>query len=192
MNHLQEIRPFYTSIYATKIDVDNSTIQNFILNLKNQDNGVVLSNAGGWQSQSYTNSNESCINDLLQKITSSVRAVYDDMKVGAQSAVLENYWFNVNGKYNYNIAHSHSACFYSAVYYVKYPKNSGNIHFIRSDLLRDTIPFYENNEKNWGEYWLQPSVGSLFIFPSFLKHYVTQNLTDDDDSDRISIAFNYR
>jgi uncharacterized protein (TIGR02466 family) len=192
MNELQEIRPFYTAIYSTTLEVDNSLLQNVILKNKTEDSGVVVSNVGGWQSKVYDDAQTPCMIDLLDKIMLYVNAVYDVMKVNVKSPTLKGYWFNVNGKYNYNITHSHSPCFYSAIYYVKCPKNSGSLHFVRSDLLTEVVEFCEANEKNYGEYYLQPSVGSLYIFPSFLKHYVTQNLSEEEDSERISIAFNFK
>jgi uncharacterized protein (TIGR02466 family) len=79
------------------------------------------------------------------------------------------------------------------VYYVKCPENSGNLTFHRPDPLRDSsIEFKIPNEYNHGTYWVPPTEGALYIFPSFLRHFVTQNLADEKDDTRISIAFNYR
>ena len=38
-------------------------------------------------------------------------------------------WANINNKEDYNISHTHPYSHYSGVYYVKVPKNSGNLYF---------------------------------------------------------------
>jgi hypothetical protein len=58
--------------------------------------------------------------------------------------------------------------------------------------LRDTIKIDSITEYNYGTYWVPPTVGTLYIFPAYLKHFVTQNLADEKDDARISIAFNFR
>jgi hypothetical protein len=47
------------------------------------------------------------------------------------------------------------------------------------------------NVDNWAEYFMQPEDGLLFIFPGHLNHFVEQNLTNDEDDRRVSIAFNF-
>jgi uncharacterized protein (TIGR02466 family) len=194
MNQLEEIKPFYTSIYTTQLEIDNLNLKNFILDLKSKHDSVIMSNVGGWQSKNYLlveETKNNCVYDLIDKTTFHIKEIYKTLKVDSVGN-LENYWFNVNKRYDYNLAHSHSMCYFSAVYYVKCPSNSGNLHFERPDLFRETIPFYDLIENNWGEYWIKPKAGKLIIFPSFLRHYVSQNLTEDVDSDRISIALNFK
>jgi hypothetical protein len=70
------------------------------------------------------------------------------------------------------------------------PENSGNIIFERSvDLIHD---FNIRNENNFGSFYVEPREGALVVFPSQLRHRVEQNLTNDNDDRRVSIAFNIR
>ena len=39
-------------------------------------------------------------------------------------------WANINTKGNFNTPHTHPGSHYSGCYYVKVPKNSGNLYFI--------------------------------------------------------------
>ena len=64
----------------------------------------------------------------------------------------------------------------SFVYYVTYPKQSGNIVF----------DFYMANKRM--HYGIKPMVGMLIIFPTWIPHYTTRNISDEK---RISISGNY-
>ena len=54
-------------------------------------------------------------------------------------------------------------------------------YVINSDIIN------EYNKFTSADISVEPELGKLIIFPSWLVHYVQNNL---DDSDRISIAFN--
>ncbi len=41
-----------------------------------------------------------------------------------------NAWININQKNNSNQVHTHPACILSGVYYIKTPKECGNIQFM--------------------------------------------------------------
>jgi hypothetical protein len=42
------------------------------------------------------------------------------------------------------------------------------------------------------EYYWNPLVGDVVLFPSYLKHYVEQNLADETDDSRICLAINFK
>ena len=183
-----KITPFSTSIYISDIDIDYTDINQEILQHQETDSGAQYSNIGGWQSTSYYVVKHNFINTLFNVIKPKLNIIYNEMLVNSDVSLV-NYWFNVNKKFDYNMMHQHAFSYYSAVLYTKTPVNSGNLVFRRPDRLRETVEFKDVNEHNFGIYWTQPEVGKLIIFPSFLEHYVEQNLSDDM---RISIAFNFR
>ena len=117
------------------------------------------------------------------------------MKIN-KSIRLINAWVNINQKLNSNQAHTHPGCILSGVYYIKTPKECGNIQFIHpaQDMMtRDWSNFID---RNWysdynqynSELWSLPSEeGRLYVFPSWIKHLVQPNMSDEE---RISISFN--
>ena len=191
---LKEIRPFFVSIFTQELNLDNDSIRDGILEEhRNNPTSVSISNEGGWQSDSmdlFSTCSSTFMKPLLTVVCDNVKQVSDTM--GVTSKLAPSYWFNINKRYNYNQQHSHAPCYFSAVYYVKSPENSGVLNFERPDLLRDTIKIDSITEYNYGTYWVPPTVGTLYIFPAYLKHFVTQNLADEKDDARISIAFNFR
>lgn len=112
-----------------------------------------------------------------------------------------SYWYNINNKWTFNREHIHNGAFLSGVYYLKIPKNSGRIVFVRSSNEYDRM-FHIQKElanKNIGvdnpeintEHWFVPEPGLLLLFPGHVSHYVEQNQTEDTDDERISISFNF-
>jgi uncharacterized protein (TIGR02466 family) len=193
---LKEIIPFWTSIFTRQLDLDNNSIRDGILKEHKENpagSGMTLSNMGGWQSpvmDMFASHSSGFMKPLLSEVCNDVKTVADT--IGVTSKLAPSYWFNINKKYNYNNSHSHAPFYFSAVYYVQSPENSGILNFERPDLLRDTILVDNITPYNYGTYWVPPTVGVLYIFPSYLKHFVTQNLADEKNDERISIAFNFR
>jgi uncharacterized protein (TIGR02466 family) len=195
MKQLTELRPFFTSIFAVEIDADLESIKNGLYKMKDSNAGRTVSNMGGWQSEDIEYPRDNLPNShflspLIQQVEAAANAVYSTYKVDADRSTVTNCWANINGKHNFNMLHNHPFSYFSACYYVKVPKDSGDIVFQRPDLLRDYVPFSEDMEYNYGTYFLKPQEKMLVIFPSMLNHMVYSNLTEDEDSDRISIAFN--
>ena len=97
-------------------------------------------------------------------------------------------WFNINKKYDYQEFHIHSESHISGVYYLKVPKNSGDIRFkgINNNnmfpLKNTSSTIYRNSGFTY-----EPVDDDLILFPSYLEHMVTQSKNDDL---RISFAFN--
>jgi uncharacterized protein (TIGR02466 family) len=101
-------------------------------------------------------------------------------------------WANVNTKHSQHSAHIHPNAYYSGVYYVKAPKNSGKIIFTDP---KNSIRSFELTPSERGKHSdamvrqieVEPEAGMLLLFPSWLVHEVQQHFIDDE---RISISFN--
>ena len=128
---------------------------------------------------------------LLDNVKECLIPIYNKLKVSSD-VVLNNYWFNINNKWNYNMVHRHAGTYFSCVVYLKVPKNSGNIVFERPDMLHDYIQFYEQNNYNQHGFWIDPEPNKLVMFPSYLSHYTEQNFTEEFDDERISIAMEFK
>ena len=183
---------FTTSIYKSEIEgLDLGKITQEIFDYQKQNDGVKNSNHGGWQSLNvdYPTKTIPSIDMIIERILPFIREAFLDYGL-AQEEYYIHYWLNVNRKYNYNIPHFHGDSKMSAVLYIKVPSDSGNIIFERTDNMIHTFDI--KNQNNFPAYYVKPLEGSLIVFPSQLKHYVEQNLTNDNDDRRVSIAFNFR
>ena len=154
---------------------------------KNDPIGRVVSNAGGYQSENYYLPDE-FFNDIMFRIEEAGNAFAD--LIGIRSVKMDNFWININSKHHLNVKHDHIWCQLSGAYYVKVPPNSGSIEFYHP---MDRFIARDWNVKEHTRYsserWTyQPKETHLYIFPSWLEHMVTPNLSNED---RISISFNF-
>lgn len=205
MIQLYEHQLFITSCYTTYLDgYDHKRLIDNIYNLQNTESGNTRSNKGGWQSHAIESTNFD--NDIMKKLyEESIRpAALEILELWSLPIYqLKNfcYWYNVNNKYSYNDAHTHPDSHISGVYYIKVPSESGNITFYRNESERDRMwhtsrdivhqSLNTNNPNVNTQHWFDPKEGLLILFPSHLSHDVGQNLTNDDDENRISMSFNF-
>jgi|TARA_B100000085_G_scaffold131678_1_gene119957 uncharacterized protein (TIGR02466 family) len=163
-----------------------------ILEYKDNNPGVQKSNMGGYQS-----------NDIFWR-DEKFEEYFDYFDLYIKSAItsildtnveIQNAWFNVNQKDQYNFPHIHPGTVYACVLWVKIPKNPGLIWFQNhtSKSASDMVSvFLKNNfqdEFNSGtQMSFEPEAGNIIMFPGYLEHHVE---CTDDEEDRISIAFNY-
>ena len=158
---------------------------------KSKDNSpVVKSNMGGWHSDDLYgdvsenfNKLKKIISDFFSKKVLNIDGVIEPTKL----------WTNINKKHNYNQAHLHGkTTYYSGVYYVKVPKNSGNLYFLNYTHWRpisiSEYPDIYKYEDLTKEIEMESKEGDLYFFKGKLAHRVGRNMSDED---RISISFNF-
>lgn len=182
---------FKISIYKKLLPLNNKEIENYCLEIKNKDKGRVKTNVGGWQSNDLLGSHK-ILNDLFISIVDNANqfSKYLNFK---NKLSLDNIWININSYKDFNKVHCHPDSLISGVYYVKTPKNCGNINFVNNnnDLLYNcwsVKKFNDYNSYNSPE-WFMPSLEKhLYLFPSWLNHYVEPNMNEKEN--RISISFN--
>jgi len=183
---MQEIVPFSTIIYRDSLFCINYNYMiDKIIQLSKTLPSVGKSNSGGWQSES-TAERSDLMSQIITEVDYRMNYVYEQYGIGKPK--LNNYWINVNPKNTFNFSHNHPHSYFSAVLYIKTPKDSGSISFERPDMLNDYIVPSIIKPNNSVLFKVTPQAGMLLIFPSFLKHSVDINLSDEE---RISIAFNY-
>ena len=171
----------------------NMELESYILGLKKKyKDGLKKSNYGGWHSPFFDQKNDNTpkkfsviIHNLLKKIFT------DEMgwKYNPDKVKITVMWSIINKKGSFNIQHNHPNAYLSAAYYVKVPKNSGNIKFFdpkeQKNIRYPKIKNYTDISAVITE--ITPKEGDLLIFPSYLYHSVGENLSEDD---RIIISFN--
>jgi uncharacterized protein (TIGR02466 family) len=147
-----------------------------------------VSNTGGWQSVPFNKSISIETEKLINQISDKLEKIYKDYGINRTPKLL-NYWININSPGNYNISHNHTLSFFSCVYYVKVPPNSGDLIIERSDDSAYFIQYFEEMNQYGAQAIIFDSGNNkLLCFPSWVKHSVGQNLSNDT---RISIAFNF-
>lgn len=172
-------------------DIDNKSIKDYCLKVREEKEGVIISNRGGWHSQ-----------DLLLPIPEALENLFSDLTVfvndvaarytGTSNLVLGNWWININGPYDYNTPHDHQNSVLSGVYYVEVPEeNMGDLVLHRGDsseFFMNSKVQRETTMSNIGDVVCQSKESSFYLFPSWVKHSVGRN---ESNKERISIAFNF-
>ena len=190
-----ELKLFFPTPIWTSVLSDNSKINSEILEYikkmrENDPNGIKKSNFLGWHSKDFSlDSNEvkSFVNGVFPKIQNTL----DDLGWDKEKNQIKitSMWAIVNNKNAYNGRHIHSNNYISAAYYVKAPKNCGDIIFYDprdAKTIRKPI-INKSNQLNSEVVCITPHEGLLVMFPSYLHHSVNPNLSDDE---RIVISFN--
>lgn len=163
----------------------------FTKEVKRNETSVLKTNKGGFQSPSnLAKYNKPVFNNLYStifKLAGKFSSIYNLRKPIKYS----NAWININPPYSFNNPHTHPGSAISAVYYIKVPKNSGNIVFKRPEKFvgyLDENSFHTYNSFNAYAQNFVPKENQLFLFPSWMEHEVGQNLSKQD---RISLAINF-
>lgn len=190
-NTIHQLILFTSSIYKTKI-VSNYNLIPVINNLKDKLPGVIYSNRGGWQSDIiyYTDYDE--LRPIFDLILDKAKVVVDQIKIKTGVKLTLSAWININNKYSYNTRHNHISpnLVLSGVYYLKIPNNSGGIKFFNYRTSVESSAYIEETPENRFSYTIKPEEQDLIMFTPDMEHEVEQNLTEEVDDRRISIAFN--
>ena len=171
----------------------NKELLNYILELQKNDKiGNKHSNIGGWHSQNFDIVNQGPPINFLNKIKDYLKHIISNefgWRYVPNKQRIVAMWAIINKKNSFNVTHNHQNCYFSAAYYVKKPKNSGDITFFDPKEAKTyRFPKIEKYTKYSAEtVTIKPEEGDLLIFPSYLYHSVDENLSEDD---RIVISFN--
>jgi len=178
---------FATPVWAGELHVDNEAIKDFIYRLADISQGVSKSNYLGWQSESINEIEEPSVEVLLDQITQQVDLCCE--QAALPKLYLQNFWFNINNPGAYNHLHNHPGSLISGVYYIDAFPEQGLFYFERNDDGKYFLPpVAEMNNVNSNCALYTPETGKCFIFPGWLNHSVSPNITD---TNRISMSFNF-
>ena len=168
--------------------VDNAEVKSFVYSLQETNQGRIVSNYNGFQSQDIKNGDCLAIDRLVKHLNEEINTCAN--QVGMKNLEIQNIWININPPSSYNHLHNHVGSVLSGVYYVDATPEQGNIQFERNDGAEYHIPldiaqetYYTSTRATYAG-----KTNALYIFPSWLKHSVQGNKSN---ADRISISFNY-
>ena len=91
-----------------------------------------------------------------------------------------SYWGHIHEKNMSTNMHNHNTTYVSSVVYVEVPEGSGSIVF------RPRFNQYDNSAYSSR---FAPERGVYYIFPGYLDHFVTRNLSDRF---RVSLSINFK
>ena len=187
---LQDI--FKTSIWNTSLSLDLNSLNLEIKKIIEKDKGREISNEGGYQSNNIEYKKYTHLSFLSKIIEINVKEYKKSLGL-KENFVLDNMWINVNKYKDFNISHAHPNCSISGVFYIKCPKESGNIVFENSNANimssvweSDTDKYTLNTSSKWN---ITPQENLLLLFPAYLNHYVRPNMNKEE---RISLSFNIK
>ncbi len=185
---------FPTPVWVSQINnykKTNEEIFEYIHRLRdNDDKGVVKSNIKGWHSKDF-NMNDSEPKNFISLILPNIKNAIVDMNwdIEKQDTKISSMWAIINSGGAANARHHHGNSALSAAYYVRAPKDSGDIVFY--DPRPAPIYYHPNSNKvnslNAMVNAVTPIEGGLVLFPSYLDHSVNANLSNEE---RIVISFN--
>jgi uncharacterized protein (TIGR02466 family) len=187
--NLDLIELFKVPILKINLNEDLNKLLKFSKNIFNKQKGRNCSNVGGFQSDNL-NINDNVLNSLIKNITTNVNIFSNKYFFIKKPLSINNIWLNINGYKDYNTAHVHPFSKISGVFYVKTPKKCGDIIFINNSEIENFFQesFIKYNSYNSMKTSFLAKENTLYLFPSFVKHYVEQNLSKEK---RISFSFNY-
>ena len=185
---------FPTPIWTMKLEnfeSINNEMYNFIKESQIKDQtGIKKSNNKGWHSKDF-NMQETEPKNFIKNISPSIEKVIVDMnwEKEKQLVKISNMWAIINTGGSTNSRHQHGNSTISGAYYVRAPRNCGNIVFY--DPRPAPVFCYpeavSSNLLNAHINSVTPKEGALILFPSYLDHSVNENLSNDE---RIVISFN--
>ena len=185
---------FPTPVWTTNLDnykTINEQMYNYIKsNKKNDEIGISKSNVKGWHSNDF-NLNDNDPQNFISFILPAIENVMNDMNWDKekQTAKISNMWAIINTGGSANLRHQHGNSTISGAYYVRAPKDCGDIVFYDP---RPAPVFYyptavSSNMLNAQINGITPKEGALILFPCYLDHSVNENLSNEE---RMVISFN--
>jgi uncharacterized protein (TIGR02466 family) len=140
---------------------------------------------------SWDFSNEPETQSLTGFIKQSVTEYMEQMQIASNAYHIEipNMWLNEMESGGYHRPRNHYGYTFSGTYYIDCPADSGKIQFhgVTEDWffqkLKNVTQWTTGNSATW---WIPVEVGSIIIFPSYLKHSVPPATYEGN---RRSIAF---
>tara|TARA_B100001250_G_C19757392_1_gene770780 strand:+ start:194 stop:802 length:609 start_codon:yes stop_codon:yes gene_type:complete len=194
-NRVTEQKLFFsTPVWVNQIgnyQETNEVIFQFIKKLQNEDpDGIRKSNISGWHSPNFKlsdNEPKALVNLIAPSLQEAIIDMGWDMK--SQEVKISEMWSIINKHQASNASHIHGNSFLSAAYYVRAPKDCGNIQFHDPR----AAPVYHHpiidkpNNLNSNTVAITPKEGLLVLFPSYINHSVGNNNSNEE---RIVISFN--
>ena len=185
---------FPTPVWTLQLDnyqpINEQMYKYIKINQSKDIKGISKSNIKGWHSKDF-DMQENEPKNFIKFILPAIEQVITDMnwEKQKQSININNMWAIINTGGSANLRHQHGNSTISGAYYVRAPKNSGDIIFYdpRPAPVYTYPKAVNPNLLNAQVNGISPKEGALVLFPSYLDHSVNENLSNEE---RIVISFN--
>jgi len=181
---------FPTIIYAKDVNLDNRLFERAVVEWSQRDQGIKRTNLKGWHSTTDMHQ-VPVFKPLVDELFKMQNEIFKEEWLDG-TPTMGNMWANINPPGGMNRPHIHPNSHFSGVYYIKAPKDCGQIvfndprtlsHMIMPTRIKETPPSHL-----WREVRVDPLEGRMIMFPSWLWHSVEPNESNDI---RISVSFNF-
>ena len=177
---------FSDFIHSVRLDVCEGSVASAAKELQKLDEGRVVSNRGGYQSNLYASSKDCgvpAINEMLSAASEYVGGFLEE----CYGIRMTDYfwWANVNAVGDFNLPHNHGKTDLCAVYFAKAPEGSGSLILERNDGASYSNLY--NKIEGGRSIRITPEEGRLYLFPGHLWHWVEAS----ESTERVSFAINY-
>ena len=183
---------FPTPVYIADIKHPtlNQNLERDIIAWSKQDKGMTRTNIKGWHSTTDMHERPEFKN-LVSMLYACQKTIYEQEYYESEP-VLGNMWANINPPGGMNRAHQHPNSLWSGVYWIKTPKNCGQLKIDDprsvASMIRPRQKDIKKPDRLWRETHYEPIAGRVIMFPSWLMHCVDPNESNDI---RISVSFNF-
>ena len=189
---MKYLNVFSVPIQIIELELDIDSLIEFCYEMKRKnEEGVEISNIGGWQSDNIFDETHTEFVKLKNKIEEAANVYHHEIQLKKiYNQKIDNIWVNINHKGHSNEFHDHvHSCFSGAFYLTK-----SKTPIVFQHPFRDITTYFWKksfiekwNEVNSGEWRIEPKPNTLLIFPSWAEHKVSIH---KEDTDRISFSFN--
>ena len=194
---------FATPLYSADLNLNLTNLEHFCKKhqQKNKE-GEDKSNNGGYQSN-FILPHKGSLDPLIKQIETNANIFAQQFLNKKTIQKITSIWINSNLYKDTNRIHSHPGSAISGVYYVKTPSECGQIIFEHPAARAlefymesiDALPGRRNEPEEYNSFnsfrtGVKPTENTLYLFPSWLMHYVESNQSKTEE--RISISFNIK
>ena len=192
---------FAAPLYSADLNLNLTNLEHFCKKhqQKNKE-GEDKSNNGGYQSN-FILPHKGSLDPLIKQIETNANIFAQQFLNKKVTQKITSIWMNINSYKDSNRVHNHPGSVISGVYYIKAPSSAGNIVFQHPSMNElgfyynsfQSLPGDVNEPEEYNQYNTSlvkaPAIeNTLYLFPSWLMHYVESNMNKTEE--RISISFN--
>ena len=192
---------FAAPLYSADLNLNLTNLQHFCKKHQQKNKkGEDKSNNGGYQSN-FILPHKGSLDPLIKQIETNANIFAQQFLNKKVTQKITSIWMNTNSYKDSNRVHNHPGSAISGVYYVKAPSSAGNIVFQHPSMNElgfyynsfQSLPGDVNEPEEYNQYNTSlvkaPAIeNTLYLFPSWLMHFVESNMNKTEE--RISISFN--
>lgn len=185
---------FTECIFERKVDAEYDKLLSDCFKLQTFDNGRLMSNEGGYQSNDLFNKQlqEFGCNDLVKLLT-DLRTAVSELPFPMNNLHMANSWINLNVQGSSNVPHTHPRASLAGVYHITDTSpQTGELSIQRE--MGSTVGLLSTHDaSDCGDpaysvtHRKSYTAGTLILFPAYLMHSVSVNRTN---TLRATLSFN--